>query len=224
MKAKLVTEFIGTFFLYLIISLSAVAGFAADLAPIAIGLGLTAIIFASGFRSKAHFNPAVTVAFFATKNQPAKESFFYCIVVIAGAVIAAFAALIISPTPLQAIIDNNTGFQHSENFRLIPAVLSEFLFTFALVWVILNVALAKENAGNGFYGMAIGFIVATGAFSVGSISGASFNPAVNVGLLIHQVIDLKLFVIYTVTQVSAGLAASLIFNYIEPENKTAHLS
>ena len=224
MKAKLVTEFIGTFFLYLIISLSAVAGFAADLAPIAIGLGLTAIIFASGFRSKAHFNPAVTVAFFATKNQPAKESLFYCIVVIAGAVIAAFAALIIAPTPLQAIIDNNTGFQHSENFRLIPAVLSEFLFTFALVWVILNVALAKENAGNGFYGMAIGFIVATGAFSVGSISGASFNPAVNVGLLIHQVIDLKLFVIYTVTQVSAGLAASLIFNYIEPENKTAHLS
>ena len=221
MKAKLITEFIGTFFLYLIISLSAVAGFAADLAPIAIGLGLTAIVFASGFRSKAHFNPAVTVAFFATKNQPAKESLFYCIVVIAGAVIAAFAALIISPTPLQAIIDNNTGFQHSENFRLIPAVLSEFLFTFALVWVILNVALAKENAGNGFYGMAIGFIVATGAFSVGSISGASFNPAVNVGLLIHQVIDLKLLVIYTVTQVSAGLAASLIFNYIEPENKTA---
>ena len=224
MKAKLVTEFIGTFFLYLIISLSAVAGFAADLAPIAIGLGLTAIVFASGFRSKAHFNPAVTVAFFVTKNQPAKESLFYCIVVIAGAVVAAFAALIISPTPLQAIIDNNTGFQHSENFRLIPAVLSEFLFTFALVWVILNVALAKENAGNGFYGMAIGFIVATGAFSVGSISGASFNPAVNVGLLIHQVIDLKLFVIYTVTQVSSGLAASLIFNYIEPDNKTTYLS
>ena len=224
MKAKLTTEFIGTFLLYLIISLSAVAGFAGDLAPLAIGLGLTAIIFASGFRSKAHFNPAVTAAFFITKNQAPKESLLYCIVVVAGAALAAYAASIIAPMPFQAIVDNGTGLQHSESFALVPALLSEFLFTFALVWVILNVALAKENAGNGFYGIAIGFVVATGAFSVGSISGASFNPAVNVGLLIHQVIDLKMFVIYTVTQVSAGLAASLIFNYIEPENKTTYLN
>lgn len=217
MKAKLITEFIGTFFLYLIISLSAVAGLAGDLAPIAIGLGLTAIVFSSGFRSKAHFNPAVTAAFFITKNQPPKESLFYCIVVIAGAALAAYAALIIVPAPFQAIIANSTGLQHSENFQLIPAILSEFLFTFALVWVILNVALAKENAGNGFYGIAIGFVVATGAFSVGSVSGASFNPAVNIGLLIHQVIDLKLFAIYSATQIVASLVASFIFSSIEPK-------
>lgn len=217
MKAKLITESIGTFFLYLIISLSAVAGLAGDLAPIAIGLGLTAIVFSSGFRSKAHFNPAVTAAFFITKNQPPKESLFYCIVVIAGAALAAYAALIIVPAPFQAIIANSTGLQHSENFQLIPAILSEFLFTFALVWVILNVALAKENAGNGFYGIAIGFVVATGAFSVGSVSGASFNPAVNIGLLIHQVIDLKLFAIYSATQIVASLVASFIFSSIEPK-------
>lgn len=217
MKAKLITEFIGTFFLYLIISLSAVAGLAGDLAPIAIGLGLTAIVFSSGFRSKAHFNPAVTAAFFITKNQPPKESLFYCIVVIAGAALAAYAALIIVPAPFQAIIANSTGLQHSENFQLIPAILSEFLFTFALVWVILNVALAKENAGNGFYGIAIGFVVATGAFSVGSVSGASFNPAVNIGLLIHQVINLKLFAIYSATQIVASLVASFIFSSIEPK-------
>jgi aquaporin Z len=218
MKAKLTAEFIGTFFLYLIISLSAVAGFAGDLAPVAIGLGLTAIVFTSGFRSKAHFNPAVTAAFFITKNQPAKESLFYCIVVIAGAALAAIAALIIAPTPFQAIVDNGTGLHYSESFQLIPALLSEFLFTFALVWVILNVAVAKDNAGNGFYGIAIGFVVATGAFSVGSVSGASLNPAVNVGLLIHQVIDLKLFAIYSVIQVLAGLAASLVFVSIEPKD------
>ena len=81
MKAKLITEFIGTFFLYLIISLSAVAGFAGDFAPLAIGLGLAALIFASGFRSKAHFNPAVTAAFFITKISSKRIS-FYCIVVL----------------------------------------------------------------------------------------------------------------------------------------------
>ena len=217
MKAKLITEFIGTFFLYLIISLSAVAGFAGDFAPLAIGLGLAALIFASGFRSKAHFNPAVTAAFFITKNQAAKESLFYCIVVIAGAALAAFAASVIAPTPFQAIIDNSSGLHHSESFQLIPAILSEFLFTFALVWVILNVALAKENAGNGFYGIAIGFVVAAGAFSVGSVSGASFNPAVNIGLLIHQIIDLKLLAIYTAIQVFAALVASFVFISIEPK-------
>lgn len=221
MKAKLITEFIGTFFLYLIISLSAVAGNAGNLAPLAIGVGLTAICFASGHRSKAHFNPAVTAAFLTTKNQPARESLFYCIVTIAGAALAAYVALIIIPAPFQAIIDNSTGLQHSENFQLIPAIVSEFLFTFALVWVILNVAISRGTAGNGFYGIAIGFVVATGAFSVGSISGASFNPAVNVGLLIHQVIDLKLFAIYTVTQVFASLLASFIFNSIEPKSEAS---
>ena len=220
MKAKLTAEFIGTFFLYLIISLSAVAGFAGDLAPVAIGLGLTAIVFASGFRSKAHFNPAVTAAFFITKNQAPKESLLYCIVVIAGAALAAYAASIIAPMPFQAIVDNGAGLQHSESFALVPALLSEFLFTFALVWVILNVALAKDNAGNGFYGIAIGFVVATGAFSVGSVSGASFNPAVNIGLLIHQVIDLKLFTIYSAIQVLAGLVASFIFISIEPNKES----
>jgi aquaporin Z len=219
MKAKLITEFIGTFFLYLMISLSAVAGNAGDFAPLAIGIGLVAICFASGQRSKAHFNPAVTAAFLTTRNQPAKESLFYCIVTIAGAALAAYVALIITPAPFQAIIDNGTGLQHSENFELIPAILSEFLFTFALVWVILNVAIAKGTAGNEFYGIAIGFVVATGVFSVGSISGASFNPAVNVGLLIHQVIDLKLFVIYSVTQVFASLVATFIFNSIEPKSE-----
>ena len=83
--------------------------------------------------------------------------------------------------------------------------------------MILNVALAKENAGNGFYGIAIGFVVATGAFSVGSVSGASFNPAVNIGLLIHQIIDLKLFAIYTAIQVFAALVASFVFISIEPK-------
>ena len=77
MKEKLITEFIGTFFLYLIIALSAVSGAAGDFAPLAIGLGLAALIFASGHRSKAHFNPAVTLAFLFTKNQKLKESAAY---------------------------------------------------------------------------------------------------------------------------------------------------
>ena len=58
------------------------------------------------------------------------------------------------------------------------ALLAEFLFTFALMWVILNVAIAQGTTGNGFYGIAIGGIVGAGAYAVGPISAAAFNPAV----------------------------------------------
>src|SRR6185436_10841429 len=63
-----------------------------------------------------------------------------------------------------------------------PALLAEFVFTFALAWVVLNVATAKATSGNSNYGLAIGFTVMTGAFAVGSVSGGVFNPAVAVGV------------------------------------------
>jgi hypothetical protein len=51
------------------------------------------------------------------------------------------------------------------------ALLAEFLFTFALVYVVLNAATAEGTSGNSFYGLAIGMTVMTGAFAVGGISG-----------------------------------------------------
>ena len=65
--------------------------------------------------------------------------------------------------------------------RPAAAALAEFLFTFALVYVILNVATAKSTSGNWYFGIAIGFTVLAGAFSVGSVSGCALNPAVAVG-------------------------------------------
>ena len=62
------------------------------------------------------------------------------------------------------------------------SLVAEFLFTFALAYVVLNVATAKGTAGNSNYGLAIGFTVLTGAFAVGAISGGAFNPAVAVGI------------------------------------------
>ena len=68
------------------------------------------------------------------------------------------------------------------NPDLARALIAEFLFTFALAYVVLNVATAKGTAGNSNYGLAIGFTVLTGAFAVGDISGGAFNPAVAVGI------------------------------------------
>ena len=59
--------------------------------------------------------------------------------------------------------------------------LAEFLFTFALAYVVLNTATAKGTASNSFYGLAIGMTVMAGAFAVGGLTGGVFNPAVAVG-------------------------------------------
>ena len=38
-------------------------------------------------------------------------------------------------------------------------IIAEIIFTFALAWVVLNVATDDDTAGNSFYGLAIGFTV-----------------------------------------------------------------
>jgi aquaporin Z len=68
------------------------------------------------------------------------------------------------------------------------ALLAEFLFTFALAYVVLNTATTKGTTGNSFYGLAIGMTVMTGAFAVGGISGGAFNPAVAIGLGFMQLV------------------------------------
>merc|ERR1739848_937313 len=57
---------------------------------------------------------------------------------------------------------------------------SEILYTFLLVFVVLNVAV--KNTPNQYYGLAIGFVIVAGGVSVGSLSGGMFNPAVSVGV------------------------------------------
>src|ERR671936_723502 len=79
-----------------------------------------------------------------------------------------------------------------------PALLAEFLFTFALVYVVLNAATAEGTSGNSFYGLAIGLTVMTGAFAVGDISGGAFNPAVAVGISMLGISDWANIWIYLV--------------------------
>ncbi len=79
-----------------------------------------------------------------------------------------------------------------------PALLAEFLFTFALVYVVLNAATAEGTSGNSFYGLAIGMTVMTGAFAVGDISGGAFNPAVAVGICILGISTLgNIWILFT---------------------------
>ena len=102
---------------------------------------------------------------------------------------------------------------------MVKALLAEFLFTFALAYVVLNVATAKANAGNSFYGLAIGFTVLTGAFAVGSISGGAFNPAVAIGAGAMGLFHLPSIWIHIVADLAGGLVAGLAFVFLNPTDK-----
>ena len=206
MKNKLIAEFIGTYFLYLIIGMCITPPGAAELTPVAVGVGLTALVYSCGHISKAHFNPATTVAYFCAGTHPPKDIIPYLIAIVSGAVFAAFTIDYLNPEGLVQIT--------AIELKVAQVILAELAFTFALMWVILNVAIAKSTDGNQFYGLAIGFIVAAGAYAVGPISFAAFNPAVALALCINGFVPWATLGIYVLVQIFAAATAGLLFRYM----------
>ena len=96
------------------------------------------------------------------------------------------------------------------------ALTAEFLYTFALVYVILNVATSEATDGNGYYGVAISFVVLAGALTVGEISGGSFNPAVSCALLASGYIEMSDLWMHLVPQFIAGVLAVQAFRATHP--------
>ena len=100
-------------------------------------------------------------------------------------------------------------------------LIAEFLFTFALGWVVLNVATARGTEGNSFYGLAIGFTVVVGAYAVGGISGGIFNPAIALGGMVSGLLKWSNIWIYLVADFVGGAAAAFAFLHVLPAEKGA---
>lgn len=170
MWPKLLTEFVGTFVFLAVIGLSVNAG---ALAPLAIGLALAAMVYMGGHISGANYNPAVSFGLFLRGVLSVGTLLQYWVVqLVAGLLAFAFA---------YALIGHPAAIHPGGSASILTALAAEIVFTTALVLVVLNVAATKETAGNSYYGIAIGFTVAAGAFVVGPVSGAAFNPAVGLG-------------------------------------------
>ncbi len=93
-------------------------------------------------------------------------------------------------------------------------LIAEFLFTFALACVVLNVATASGTDGNSFYGLAIGFTVVAGAFAVGGISGGAFNPAIAPGAMVTGLFEWDNIWIYLLGDVLGAAAAAYTFLFV----------
>jgi aquaporin Z len=199
---KYLVEFIGTFFLVFTVGMSVRSG--AALAPLAIGAALMVMIFAGGHVSGGHFNPAVTLAVFLRGKCDKSDVVPYWIAqFVAGAVAALIVTFLLHGKPAAAALHGT-----------VPSVIVEFLFTFALAWVVLNVATAKGTSGNSFYGLAIGMTVMTGAVAVGGVSGGAFNPAVGLGVFTMGLESAKQFGVYLVSDLAGGAVAALTYKIV----------
>ena len=205
---KYLVELIGTFFLVLTVGCTVIEKGAGPLAPIAIGAALMVMIYAGGHISGGHYNPAVTLGVWMRGKCDTKDVGPYMASQIVGAVLAAvvvkFFKVGTTVTPGESAVG--------------AALLAEFLFTFALVFVVLNSATAKGTAGNSFYGLAIGMTVMTGAFAVGNISGGAFNPAVAVGISIMGLSAWSSIWIFLLADFVGGAVAALTLKFVNPSD------
>jgi aquaporin Z len=196
---KYLVEFIGTFFLVFTVGAAVRSG--AALAPVAIGSILMVMIFAGGHVSGGHFNPAVTLAVWLRGKCDAKDVVPYWIAQLLAGLVAALIVVALFHRPELGPASRLTA----------ASLVVEFLFTFALAWVVLNTATAKGTAGNSFYGLAIGFTVLAGAVAVGGISGGAFNPAVGLGVFVMGLENLHQLCVYWVAELLGGVVAALAF-------------
>lgn len=204
---KYITELIGTFFLTLVVALTGNA--------VAIGAVLMVLVYMGGHVSGAHYNPAVSLGVFLRGKMEGKDLLPYVIFQLIGGFLAGLVCYL--------IIEKTSAPAPGPGIVVWKAVLAEVLFTFLLVLVVLNVATAKSTAGNQYFGIAIGFTVMAGAFAVGPVSGAAFNPAVAIGLIAMDAIkggsSLGNIWIYIVGPLAGAAIAAFIFKLMNPEDK-----
>jgi aquaporin Z len=177
------------------------AATAGRLAPLAIGGVLMVMVFAGGHVSGAHYNPAVSTAMLLRGKLTTAEYGAYVATQAVAALVAAAVVAILGYAPAHQAVVAGAG----------KMLIVEFLFTFALAYVVLNVATANDTEGNSFYGLAIGFTLAVGILAVGPISGGAFNPAVALGGTVMGLFSAAHIWIYLLADFAGGAAAAAVF-------------
>ena len=206
---KYLVEFIGTFFLvFTVASAVLFGGDKGVIAPLSIGFALMIMVYAGGHISGGHYNPAVSLAAAIRGALSWGQLIPYWLFQVLG---AACAALLVAH---YAVLPEAVGCP----FSWAQVVIGEFLFTFALCYVVLQVATSPKTEGNSYYGLAIGSTVLVGAFAVGGIFClGAFNPAVAVGLGLIKSACWGGVGIISLTNLIAGICAALVYKFTDAE-------
>lgn len=207
---KYLVEFIGTFFLVFTIGATIAFGGEGTIAPLAIGFVLMVMVYAGGFISGGHYNPAVSLAAAVRGALCWCQWIPYAIFQVLGGVAAAFLINYLAGGAAEA----------GPQFELCHVIIAEFLFTFALCYVVLLTATSKKTEGNSYYGLAIGSTVMAGAFAVGGICLGAFNPAVAISTIVLGVACCPKLALITVgVNLVAGLVAGFVYKLVDCEKE-----
>jgi aquaporin Z len=210
LQRKLAVEFIGMFIFVFTVGMATNKAGAGALAPLAIGSVLMVMVFAGGHVSGGHFNPAVSTAVFLRRRMAANEFGAYLVTQFVAALIAGLLVRYVGGREAHLVLASSG-----------KMLVAEFIFTFALAWVVLHVATARGTQGNSFYGLAIGFTVVAGAYAVGRISGGAFNPAIAVGAMVTGLFEWSNIWIYLIADFLGAAAAAYTFFYVLPAEKAS---
>jgi aquaporin Z len=201
---RLISEFIGTFFLVLTVGLNVLGK--SQAAAFSIAASLMCMIYALGDVSGAHFNPAVTLAILTCgrdKITPA-DAGAYMGAQVAGGISAGFTYKLLhggASFALQPIGAYTWG----------QAGVAEIIFTFVLCFVVLSVAISEKTAAPEFFGLAIGSCVTVGGFAIGGVSGGSLNPAVSLGISCSHLGAVWTGIVYALFEFTGAFVASTAF-------------
>lgn len=181
---KYVAEFLGTFTLVFIAAgavctdyyLKKSGGQSLGILGISIAFGLatTSVIYAIGYVSGAHINPAITIAHWVTRRINPDTAIKYILSQILGASLAGFTLKILFPEALYTVYLGTSTL--GDEVSILQGIIMESIISFLLVLTFYGTVLDKR-AYSGFAGLAIGLVVLFGVLIGGPISGGVMNPA-----------------------------------------------
>jgi len=183
----------------------------------AFAIVIATAIYALGRVSGAHLNPAVSIALWATKRFPSKDTGAYIIAQLIGAAIGSL--LFAACAGMDAVTIGGLGATipfHGTSYG--QAILAEFIGTFVLMLAIMGVAV-DSRAPPGFAGLIIGLTVGGIITTTGYIAGASLNTARTFGPYLGDWLlggknFWMYFPIYIIGPVLGAIAAAFVYDYL----------
>lgn len=208
-------EFVGTFALVFVgggaIVLTRYTGGQVGLVDVALAHGLILAVMVSALmRISGHFNPAVTVAFLATRRIEAVMAGVYVVAQLIGAMAAAYALKAVTPfAEFEAVRGGAQSASIEVNFA--RAVTMEAIATFFLVTVVFGTAVDVKAPKIG--GLAIGLTLTAAILAIGPFTGASLNPARSFGPAVAAGYWEGHF-IYWLGPIIGGVLAGLLYEHL----------
>ena len=214
--SKCLSEATGTYFLVLTVGCNVMVMSTGG--ALSIGSMLMCMIFALGSVSGAHFNPAVSVAIWLSgrSNFGLRDLTLYFFGQLVGACIAGLC--------YEVIFQGAFVLKPVSPYTATMVMAVEVIYSTALCFVVLNVATTKAQAGNQYFGLAIGFCVVSAAVAIGNISNCCLNPAVAVGSLIAALVAqgkeaLGHYTIYFLMPFLGALFAVMVFYLVRRKDE-----